>query len=378
MRSLKNLLCVAMMVALSGCALFNGNESDGSIPDDSLVKTEEQKADFEEACKTNLAVKPTTFFFGEETKTAYDEVKKYCQGSQDVEVLLSASKASLTTMTGKAAAIGIETDMSLSEFTEGMRAKIDGSGRIPSLSYRPSSRAMDTNTGVEHGTSLSALVTDQDKCNQSVMALKGQNGLTGPDANFTCNRYFSDMASVYGTTQNMFEDKEVYALSRQLTYLDKEWTDFLEVTRAQTLLEVALNSYLYREKTGDWNRFTRPPASQVVLLHPSIAVDWTEGANDGDEFTESFVIDVIGMNWWKGDLLGFTGAAGHLAYSDRADIKDWGWGLTLYYKNKYSVGFTERGGEVGVFITMDLLKQVNDKINIAKKYRGLDFLENFK
>lgn len=72
----------------------------------------------------------------------------------------------------------------------------------------------------------------------------------------------------------------------------------------------------------------------MILLHPSIAMEYIQDASDGSEFSESLVVEAVGLNRWRwedGDakMRNPWGVSLIGAYSDRNDVEDLGWGVIL-------------------------------------------------
>ena len=65
---------------------------------------------------------------------------------------------------------------------------------------------------------------------------------------------------------------------------------------------------------------------------------------------EAIGLEIFGANWWKQDQWYVPSGGSVLApYSDREDVADWGYGLTIHFKNSYTLGYTKHGSDDGVF-----------------------------
>ncbi|KKL95577.1 hypothetical protein LCGC14_1853200 [marine sediment metagenome] len=83
------------------------------------------------------------------------------------------------------------------------------------------------------------------------------------------------------------------------------------------------------------------------------------------------MIEAIGVDWWKQDKWFLpSGGAIIATYSDRSGVDDWGYGVSLNFDSKFTLGASDHGGDIGFFITIDLLKLIQDKASTIKKYRG--------
>lgn len=162
-----------------------------------------------------------------------------------------------------------------------------------------------------------------------------------------------------------------------LTLKDKEWTTYIENARGQTFVDIALTSALYEWKYGKGEHdFRSPPKIQWFALRPNVLIENVSGAVDGDQLKESLALEVIGLNYWEDACFGLAcGASIIVHYSDRSSVEDTGWGVMLHVDNSYSFGVTDHGGDIGLFVTVDLLKLFQDKKSsfddYKNKYRSL-------
>ena len=160
-----------------------------------------------------------------------------------------------------------------------------------------------------------------------------------------------------------------------LTNKEKEWESFIEESRSQTFVDIAVTSWLYDKMYDNGEHdFKSPPKVQWFSLHLSPIIENVSAAIDGDQFKESLALEVIGFNKWKDGCFGVAcGASFIVNYTDRNGVDDTGWGLMFHVDNSYSFGVTKHGGDTGIFITVDLLKLFQDKKSAfddyKKKYR---------
>lgn len=190
---------------------------------------------------------------------------------------------------------------------------------------------------------------------------------------------YADPSCWSGFTGYMEILKKVYAslghqhivLTEKLISLkDEQWTQYIEESRSQTLLDIAFTTFAYEYKyTKQPDVFSSPPRVQWFFLHPSITIENVNNAIDGAETKEALALEVLGFNYWQDACFGYAcGASLIVNYADRNGIDDHGWGLMFHVENSYSFGVTKHGGETGVFITVDLLKLFQDKKSAFKQY----------
>ncbi len=155
-----------------------------------------------------------------------------------------------------------------------------------------------------------------------------------------------------------------------LTLKDEQWTQYIEESRSQTLLDIAFTTFAYEFKYSKQpDVFSSPPRVQWFFMHPSVTIENVSNAIDGDESKEALALEVLGFNYWQDACFGYAcGASLIVNYADRNGIDDRGWGVMFHVENSYSFGVTKHGGETGIFITVDLLKLFQDKKSAFKQY----------
>ena len=185
----------------------------------------------------------------------------------------------------------------------------------------------------------------------------------------SCKGALKEFADVYNFSLGALSQPIALAFSVKLEQLEHQWNDYFDNSKSQTLWEMALNRRLFqssREGLG----YTAPPEWQLVVMHPTLVIENVSDALDGEQMKESIMIEAIGADWWQQDKWYLpSGGAIIASYTDRAGVDDWGYGISLNFKSKYTLGFSDHGGELGTFITGDFLKLLQDKSDTIKSYR---------
>jgi len=177
------------------------------------------------------------------------------------------------------------------------------------------------------------------------------------------------LAAALNQVEHISRNWLIDAVIAKVDLLDSQWQRFLTESRSQTWLDVGVSAWSYQVRYADeyQTRLNAPPKYQLFALHPSLIVENVSAALDGDQVQESLALELIGINWWDKTAacdLGVKFACGAsliATYTDRAGVKDKGWGLMFHIDNAYSFGFTRHGSDNGVFITVDLLKLFEQK-----------------
>lgn len=175
-----------------------------------------------------------------------------------------------------------------------------------------------------------------------------------------CERAVRAFVDIYAYAQKTYAAFDEYKFAKNVGALRADWDNFFDASRGMTSLELLVNSRLHRK--DETSQFSGPPDKQWVLLHPGIVIENVQAAADGEEFEEALALEVIGVNFWREDRW-FVPSGGSLTllYSDKASTDDLGIGLQFFFKSAYGIGFSNRGGDSGVFVSLDLLKLFRDR-----------------
>lgn len=175
---------------------------------------------------------------------------------------------------------------------------------------------------------------------------------------------FSKITKTINSSVNVVTLDETY---KQLGLYSNAWSKYFTKARSQTFIELSMNTWRYSDELQK-GKNVPPPSSQLILLHPSVAIEYVDNAVDGQQQKEALVMEWIGMNWWDLSVpLGFSVVS---SYTDRQGLDDHAWGLMFHFYNNYSIAYTHRSGGDGVMFTVDLLKLFEDKKTNLDNYKN--------
>jgi hypothetical protein len=141
---------------------------------------------------------------------------------------------------------------------------------------------------------------------------------------------------------------------------NRMWHAYFDDARVQLPLELAINSYLYREAAKKEDGFAETPNYQVIFLHPSAGLQYVGAAAAGSRFEPALLVEIAGINGWRwqadGSMGTALGASVVTSYSDRAGAKGTGAGVMLHVNHRYSIALTRHDGRLGVALSTDLAR----------------------
>jgi hypothetical protein len=155
---------------------------------------------------------------------------------------------------------------------------------------------------------------------------------------------------------------------------EKSWNDYFDRARSQYIWELALNSW----RLGDTRQkvdgvsvgFRDVPTSQIILLHPYVAMEYAKSEPDGNKFNGTVLIDLVGYNrWgWKPDgSMGFAiGGSLILAASDHIVTDNIALGAMLHVNHQWSIGLVFGGDDPTVVVSGDVA-QLWTKVSALRK-----------
>jgi hypothetical protein len=170
---------------------------------------------------------------------------------------------------------------------------------------------------------------------------------------------------------------------------EKSWNDYFERARSQYIWELAVNGALMKDnrqeiipavKGGAGGKdipavkggFRDVPRSQILLLHPFVAMEYANAEAEGNKFNGTVLIDLFGYNrWsWKPDgSMGFAiGASLILSASDHAATDDFAPGFMVHLNHQWSIGMVFGGDDPTVVVSGDVA-QLWTKVSSFRKMK---------
>lgn len=182
-----------------------------------------------------------------------------------------------------------------------------------------------------------------------------------------CGEVLDEFKAIYTAAHKYYAAPPRQAFRSTIIEYQGEWKEFLDAARGFTLLEAIVNAAMY--KRSESANFELPPNRQYILLHPNVAMEHVDGADNGDSTNEAFAIDLVGVNWWRQSRWYIpSGGAFSVVYSDRQSTDNWGYGISAYFAGKYTLGVSRRDGDTGVYVSMDLLKLFQNNASIVARF----------
>ncbi|HYC69886.1 MAG TPA: hypothetical protein VEB66_01685 [Opitutaceae bacterium] len=149
--------------------------------------------------------------------------------------------------------------------------------------------------------------------------------------------------------------------------ISAEWDDYFERARPQSPLDILATTVAERRHLNR-DELVGPPPRQWFLLRPNVVVESLEAAPDGDQIGGAIALEWVGVNFWNQKLpigVSLTSLA-----SDREGVDDLGHGVSLYFANKYCIGWASHGGDNGFYFSIDTAKFVTSKRGMLEGYRA--------
>jgi hypothetical protein len=116
--------------------------------------------------------------------------------------------------------------------------------------------------------------------------------------------------------------------------------------------------------------FSEPPTSQILFLHPSVALAYRD--SEDDKLQEALGLDLIGFYRWRWggkNEAGVTKPFG-LTLTMAWDGEDLSYGVSVHLPKNWSVGVVTNGnGNVSALLSMDLGNYLLDKKKSVDKLR---------
>ena len=176
---------------------------------------------------------------------------------------------------------------------------------------------------------------------------------------------------------------EAHAADARL--MNDRWDAYFNKALPQYWWEVAINGARMGDDlcpkeagTGMQLGFCRVPTSQLIIAHPSVAMQWVHGADDTDDLAAAFVVEVFGRNSWRwheGDpnIHGQFGWSLIAVYSNPGDgVEQWSYGVMVHKGPSLNLGLTTAGGgQVSLVVSVRLAERV-----FARRAEYVDYLKS--
>jgi hypothetical protein len=187
----------------------------------------------------------------------------------------------------------------------------------------------------------------------------------------TCRELLDSLATAIEQYKKPYVHFSGKKLSERASILSAEWDRYFETARSQTLWDALLTTYMEQDYLAQ-SRLVGPMQKQWFLIHPSIVIENVSAAVDGDELSGALAIEWIGINWWdeNSSPIGYPiGISLASTYSDRVSVDDIGHGLMFHFDNSFSVGWADRDGDAGIYVTVDFLNLMTKRKQRWEDYR---------
>ncbi len=185
-----------------------------------------------------------------------------------------------------------------------------------------------------------------------------------------CSEVLKDLENAINPYQKNANALSAFETKNRLAGISRDWNAYFDQSRSQTFADITLTSW-FEQKHFKKGYLVGPPDRQWFLLHPNLVLEYVADAPDGENVNIAVTVEWLGVNWWRNSVIGIPfGVSLTSLYSDRPEVQDVGHGLTFFFDNKYSIGVVDHYGDVGVFMSMDLLKLFADKGKQASRYRN--------
>jgi hypothetical protein len=188
-----------------------------------------------------------------------------------------------------------------------------------------------------------------------------------------CETTFAGVAAVFRAVKlaNLAlaraESDTIRAFVAETARRKRSWDDYFDVAHSQYWWELQLNARRLvddrNELEGVKQGFRSPPTNQLILLHPSTALEWARREPNGSSYGAIVNVELLGGNWWRydgdGSLGRSFGIAAIVTARDRVNMRDFAWGASVMLNQRYTFGLTTDGKHYAVMLTTDVAKLWN-------------------
>ncbi len=154
----------------------------------------------------------------------------------------------------------------------------------------------------------------------------------------------------------------ITGLLDKVAEVNADWDRFLFDSKPMYPWSLWLTDRVNRRRASYQRRhgLLEPPDTQYFLLHPAPGFAYTGAADDGDQLAPTVYVELLGFNRWRARYL--TGVSAIVEYADRAGVEDTSYGALFTFANRYSIGITTGGGDIGVTLGLDLANLYRERL----------------
>jgi len=290
-------------------------------------------------CKSLLINK--TFNPEKDSKALQHALQEYAVKSE--QVIISSGLADIPGVKDqvKAMVAGLSNFSSRKKFPEFIAdPKIIGSGHEGYF------------TAIPDGTPRFDIPTTHEKCSNLL-----------PEKN--CIDVFNELKSAFNAYRSPYDNFISINNTTLINKLSSDWDRFLDISKSQTAFEVYLTT-LFQKSHFKKDHLVGPPKYQVIALHPQFIYESLGDAEGGERLETGIALEWFGINFW--DTKTPFGISLARVYVDRQSATPYGNSIMLHFDNQYTIGIADHDGDESVFVTIDLLKLIEDKKTNLQQY----------
>ena len=179
----------------------------------------------------------------------------------------------------------------------------------------------------------------------------------------SCTEVLKDLSEAIFPYQQQYNALKAKKTMEMLDDLSKRWDDYLDDGRAMTTLDLLVTTYLEKSHMQK-NTLVEPPKHKWFLLHPDLVMEYVDKAPDGERLQPGLSIDWFGVYCMDNKCFLLPSGISLISIlSDRVDVADVGYGLSLHFGGQYSMGWVRRGRDNGFFLSINLLTHIKNVKN---------------
>ena len=206
------------------------------------------------------------------------------------------------------------------------------------------------------------------------------------------------VANLVARLQRYSQDSSLDEQFEASTLALAQWESYRGAGHHQYIWEVAVNGLIMDKKlcpedpgTGLKLGFCKVPTSQLILLHPDVAMRWARTATKASELKPSLLVELVGWYWWDwakadgrdtGTMANRRGVSLAATYSQTTTEKQLALGPMFHYDGyNFAVTKAKGGGKWSLVVNMKFGEKwfktkdsYAEELKSVKKQPVLDFL----